>query len=65
MALSVSGAQNLLDRCVKAFSRAGMYFKADKSRSIVFARDKSNNMTPFYLLLEISQTTSLPYIQCE
>ena len=47
MSSSVSGAQNLLHRCVKALSWAGMYFRADKSRSIVIV--KSMNTTPFYV----------------
>ena len=33
--LPVSGAQNLLNKCVKALSRACVNFRADKSRSIV------------------------------
>ena len=49
MPSSVSGAQNLLHRCVKALSWAGMYFRADKSRSIVIVRGKSMNTTPFYV----------------
>ena len=49
MSSSVSGAQNLLHRCVKALSWAGMYFRADKSRSIVIVRGKSMNTTPFYV----------------
>ena len=49
MSSSVSGAQNLLHRCVKALSWAGMYFRADKSRNIVIVRGKSMNTTPFYI----------------
>ena len=49
MSSSVSGAQNLLHRCVKALSWAGMYFRADKSHSIVIVRGKSMNTTPFYV----------------
>ena len=49
MSSSVSGTQNLLHRCVKAFSWAGMYFRADKSHSIVIVRGKSMNTTPFYV----------------
>ena len=49
MSSSVSGAQNLLHRCVKALSWAGMYFRADNSRSIVIVRGKSINTTPFYV----------------
>ena len=49
MSSSVFGAQNLLDRCVKALSWAGMSFRADKSRSIVIVRGKSMNTTPFYV----------------
>ena len=49
MSSSVSGTQNLLHRCVKALSWAGMYFRADKSRSIVIVRGKSMNTTPFYV----------------
>ena len=45
---SVSGAQNLLDRCVKALSWAGMYFRANKSYSIVIVRGKSMNTSLFY-----------------
>ena len=41
MSSSVSGTQNLLHRCVKAFSWAGMYFRADKSHSIVIVRGTS------------------------
>ena len=47
MSSSVSGTQNLLHRCVKALSWAGMYFRANKSRSIVIVRCKSMNTTPF------------------
>ena len=46
---SVSGVQNLLDRCVEAFSWAGMYFRADKSRSIVIVGAISMNTTRFYV----------------
>ena len=46
---SVSEAQKLLHRCVKALSWAGMYFRTDKSRSIVIVRGKSMNTTPFYV----------------
>ena len=49
MSSSVSGTQNLLHRCVKALSWAGMYFRADKSRSVVIVRGKSMNTTPFYV----------------
>ena len=49
MSSTVSGAQDLLDRCVKALSWAGMYFRADKSCSIVIGRSKSMNITPFYV----------------
>ena len=49
MSSSVSGGQNLLDRCVKALLWAGMYFRADKSCSIVIVRGKSMNTTPFYV----------------
>ena len=49
MSSSLSGTQNLLHRCVKALSWAGMYFRADKSRSIVIVRGKSMNTTPFYV----------------
>ena len=45
----VAGAQNLSDRCVKALSWAGMYFRADKSTSIVIVRSKSLNTTLFYV----------------
>ena len=45
----LSGAQNLLDRCVKALSWAGMYFRVDKFDSIVIVRGKSMNTTPFYV----------------
>ena len=45
----ISGMQNLFHRCVKALSWAGMYFRADKSRSIVIVRGKSMNTTPFYV----------------
>ena len=38
MSSSLSGTQNLLHRCVKALSWAGMYFRADKSRSIAIVR---------------------------
>ena len=45
MPSSVSDTQNLLDRCMKAW--AGIYFKADKSCSVVvIVRDKSMNTTP-------------------
>ena len=67
MSSSVSGAQNLLDRCVKDLSWAGMYFRADKSRSIVIVRGKSMNTTPFYVTEPSTPSdftsTSLPYIQ--
>ena len=44
MPSSVSDTQNLLDRCMKAW--AGIYFKADKSCSVVvIVRDKSMNTT--------------------
>ena len=46
---SFTGTQNLLQRCVKALSWAGMYFRADKPPSIVIVRAKSMNTTPFYL----------------
>ena len=49
MVSSVSGGQNLLDRCVKALSWGGMYFRADKPHSIVIIRGKSMNTTPFYV----------------
>ena len=49
MSSSVSGAKNLLDRCVKALSCSGMYFRVHKSRSIVIVRGKSMNTTPFYV----------------
>ena len=49
MPSSVSGAQNLLHRCVKALSWAGMYFRADRSCGIVIVRGKSMNTTPFYV----------------
>ena len=49
MSSTVSGTQNLLHRCVKAFSWAGMYFRADKSHSIVIVRGKSMNTTLFYI----------------
>ena len=49
MSSSVSGAQNLLHRCVKALSWAGMYFRADKSCSIVIVRGKSMNTATFYV----------------
>ena len=49
MSSSVSGAQNLFHRCVKALSWASMYFRADKSCSIVIVRGKSMNTTPFYV----------------
>ena len=48
MSSSVSGMQNLLERCVKAFSWGGMYFRADMSHSIVNVRGKSMNTAPFY-----------------
>ena len=49
MSSTVSGTQNLLDRCVKAFSWAGLYLRAEKSHSIVIVRGKSMNTTPFYV----------------
>ena len=49
MSSSVSGVQNLLHRCVKALSWSSMYFRADKSCSIVIVMGKSMNMTPFYV----------------
>ena len=49
MSSSVSGAQNLFHRCVKALSWVSMYFRADKSCSIVIVRGKSMNTTPFYV----------------
>ena len=58
MSSSVSGPQNNLDRCVKAFSWSCMYFRADKSRNIVIVRGKSMNTTPFYVT-ELS-TPSVP-----
>ena len=62
MSSSVSGAQNLLDRCVKALSWAGMYFRADKSRSIVIDRGKSMNTTPFYVTKPSTFTDFTNYI---
>ena len=69
MSSSVSCAQNLLHRCVKALSWAGMYFRAGKSRSIVIVRGKSMNTTPFYIT-EPSTPSDFPnyippYIQCQ
>ena len=49
MSSLVSGAPYLLDRCVKALSWAVMYFRVDKSHSIVIVRGKSMNTTPFYV----------------
>ena len=49
MSSSVSGTKHLLHRCVKALSWAGMYFRGDKSRSIVIVIGKSMNTTPFYV----------------
>ena len=49
MSPSVSGAVNLLDRCVKALSWAGLYFRADKPCGIVIVRGKSMNKTPSYV----------------
>ena len=55
---SVSDAQNLLHRCVEALSWAGMYFRADKSRSIIIVRDKSMDTTLLYAT-EPSATSNL------
>ena len=49
MSLPVSGAQNLLDKCVKALSRAYVNFRADKPCSIVIVWGKSMNTTAFYV----------------
>ena len=46
---SVSDTQNILYRCVKALSWAGMYFRAEKSRSLVIVRVKSMNAALFYV----------------
>ena len=59
---SFSGLQNLLQRCVKALSWAGMYFRANKSRSIVIARGKSMNRTPFYVTEPLTPSDLTNYI---
>ena len=47
MSTSVTGTQNLLSKCTKALSWAGMSFRADKSRSAIILKGKSLNTTPF------------------
>ena len=59
---SFSGLQNLLQRCVKALSWAGMYFRANKSRSIVIVRGKSMNRTPFYVTEPLTPSDLTNYI---
>ena len=46
MSSTVSGAQTLLSRCTTALTRAGLEFRADKSRSVGIIKGRSMN-TPF------------------
>ena len=62
MSSSVAGTQNLLDRCVKAFSWIGIYFRAVKSCSIVIVRNKSMNTTPFYVTEPSTHSDSTNHI---
>ena len=49
LSTSVQGTQDLLERCTKALTWAGMVFRPDKSRSIVIVKGKSLNCVPFVL----------------
>ena len=47
MSNSVPDAQDLLSKCAKALSWAGMTFRADKLRSIIIHKGRSLNSKPF------------------
>ena len=47
MSSTVCGTKTLLSSCTIALKRAGLTFRADKSRSIVIIKRRSMNATPF------------------
>ena len=62
MSATVSGTQELLSKCTKALTWAGMSFRADKSRSITIVKGKSMNTTPFHVREPSSATDFSCYI---
>ena len=62
MSSTVSGAQNLLDRCATVLKWAGMNFRADKSRSFVMIKGKSLNSTPLSVTKPSNPTDFSIYI---
>ena len=62
MSNSVPDAQDLLSKCAKALSWAGMTFRADKSRSIIIHKGRSLNSAPFAVNDPTSPTDFSCYI---
>ena len=60
MSSSISGAQDVLSKCTKALTWAGMSFRADKSRCIIVHNGKSLNSTPF----KVREPSSLTDFSC-